>query len=83
MINSKEVDAMFDVIDNMRPCAGWMPTLEDFQFHNVDDNFEKYARFLLWISEADEDLLSDEDAEKFQEVKKYINHLFKKKVLYT
>lgn len=81
-ISFDEMDKMLEIIEEIPPCVGWFPTIEDLAEHHVKEDVLKYAPFLLWISEFHPVFDSnDEEEDKkqelaFKQTKQYISKLF-------
>lgn len=85
MISATQIDDSLTIIDEMPKLIGWAPSIKDLESHQVDNNFEKYANFLLYLSESLEEedaTIEEEEAIKADEAKKYINKLFQQNVQY-
>lgn len=79
-----ELLALFDSSKDVLVPLSWAPTKEELLNHNVEENFDKYADFLLFVSESIIENKNNPLAfinlskEELDETERYIQELFRK-----
>lgn len=82
----EKYEEMLDIIDKL-PRSYYIPTIDELKTNNVEQNFEKYADFLLYISENLTEIIHSPETTEFnriqaKETNKYISKLFKDNLKY-
>lgn len=69
-----EIDDIYEVFDKMDLSIITPPTIEELKPLQIEDNWSKYAKYILWLEEK---ISECDKTEKNNEVLKYLRNLIK------